>query len=38
MDDKNIILCRCEDLTREAILQCIESGCRTIDELSLIHI
>ncbi len=33
MDDKNIILCRCEDLTREAILQCIESGCRTIDEI-----
>ncbi len=33
MDDKNTILCRCEDLTRETILQCIESGCRTIDEI-----
>lgn len=33
MDDKNTILCRCEDLTREAILQCIASGCRTIDEI-----
>lgn len=33
MDDKNIILCRCEDLTREEILRCIEAGCRTIDEI-----
>ena len=33
MDDKNTILCRCEDLTRETILACIESGCHTIDEI-----
>ena len=26
MDDKNTILCRCEDLTRENILDCIRAG------------
>ena len=31
MDDKNTILCRCEDLTREDILKCIQDGYRTID-------
>lgn len=36
MDDKNTILCRCEDLTRERILDCIESGCTTIDEIKRI--
>ncbi len=33
MADKDIILCRCEDITRERILQCIEQGYRTIDEI-----
>lgn len=32
-DDKNTILCRCEDLTREAILDCIRAGFCTIDEI-----
>lgn len=30
------IVCRCEDLTRERILECIEQGCRTIDEIKRI--
>ena len=34
MDDKNTILCRCEDLTREDILKCIQDGYRTIDEIT----
>lgn len=33
MDDKSTILCRCEDLTREDILKCIQDGYRTIDEI-----
>ena len=33
MDDRNTILCRCEDLTRERILACIEEGYQTIDEI-----
>ena len=33
MDDKNTILCRCEDLTRETILACIKAGYCTIDEI-----
>lgn len=33
MADKDIILCRCEDITRERILQCIEEGYQTIDEI-----
>ena len=33
MADKDIILCRCEDITRERILQCIEQGYQTIDEI-----
>ncbi len=33
MDNKNTVICRCEDVTREDILHCIESGCRTIDEI-----
>lgn len=36
MDNKNTILCRCEDLTRERILECIEGGCTTIDEIKRI--
>ncbi|MGI6053416.1 MAG: (2Fe-2S)-binding protein [Clostridium sp.] len=36
MSEKDTILCRCEDLTRERILECIESGCRTIDEIKRI--
>ncbi len=33
MADKDIIICRCEDLTREKILACIAEGYRTIDEI-----
>ena len=33
MDDRNTILSRCEDLTRERILACIEEGYQTIDEI-----
>lgn len=33
MNDRETILCRCEDLTREMILDCIKDGCRTIDEI-----
>lgn len=33
MENKDIIICRCEDLTREAILECIEAGYCTIDEI-----
>ena len=33
MDNKNTLLCRCEDLTRETILKCIEDGYCTIDEI-----
>ncbi len=36
MDNKNTIVCRCEDLTRETILECIQAGCRTIDEIKRI--
>jgi NAD(P)H-nitrite reductase large subunit len=28
-----IIICRCEDVTREDIIREIENGCRTLDEL-----
>ncbi|MCJ7836533.1 (2Fe-2S)-binding protein [Cuneatibacter sp. NSJ-177] len=33
MSENATILCRCEDLTREQILECIEGGCHTIDEI-----
>ena len=33
MADKDIILCRCEDITREMILECIEQGYQTIDDI-----
>ncbi|MDD6213159.1 MAG: (2Fe-2S)-binding protein [Clostridiales bacterium] len=33
MADKDIIMCRCEDITRERILECIAQGYRTIDEI-----
>lgn len=36
MDNSNVILCRCEDVTREKILECIENGYRTIDEIKRI--
>jgi bacterioferritin-associated ferredoxin len=32
MADQTII-CRCEDITREQLLQVIDEGCRTIDEI-----
>lgn len=32
-DNKECIVCRCEDITREKILECIEEGYRTIDEI-----
>jgi len=31
-DDK-IMICRCEDVTREMILECIKAGYNTIDEI-----
>ncbi len=31
--DKDIIVCRCEDITREKILECIAQGLTTIDEI-----
>ena len=33
MADKDILICRCEDITREMILDCIKEGYRTIDEI-----
>ena len=33
MDNNNTLLCRCEDLTRETILKCIEDGYCIIDEI-----
>lgn len=33
MADRDIIICRCEDITRERILQCIADGYETIDEI-----
>ena len=33
MADKDCIVCRCEDITRERILQCIQDGYYTIDEI-----
>ena len=37
MADNNIILCRCEDLTKEELRRVIEEyGCRTIDEVKRI--
>jgi len=35
-ENKDIMICRCEDLTREMILQCIEAGATTIDEIKRI--
>jgi len=31
--DAEILVCRCEDVTREAILACINDGYETIDEI-----
>lgn len=31
--DKDVIICRCEDITREQIRECIAKGYRTIDEI-----
>jgi len=31
--DSNIIICRCEDVTREMVLECIAKGYRTLDEI-----
>ena len=37
MADNNVILCRCEDLTKERLRQVIEDyGCQTIDEVKRI--
>lgn len=33
MSENNTIICRCEDLTKERIQECIQAGCRTIDEI-----
>ena len=31
--DSDIMICRCEDVTREQILQCIADGYETLDEI-----
>jgi len=31
--DKETIICRCEDITREKVLECIADGYRTLDEI-----
>jgi len=31
--DTEIMICRCEDVTRQQILDCINAGYRTIDEI-----
>ena len=31
--DNETIICRCEDITREKILECIAEGYRTLDEI-----
>lgn len=31
--DTNTLVCRCEDITRERILQCIADGYETLDEI-----
>lgn len=33
MKDQNTLVCRCEDITRERILQCIADGYETLDEI-----
>lgn len=33
MANKDILMCRCEDITREEILECIKDGYCTIDEI-----
>lgn len=35
-ENKDIIICRCEDITREKIIKCIEDGYCTIDEIKKI--
>lgn len=35
-ENKDTIICRCEDITREQILQCIKDGYCTIDEIKKI--
>jgi len=32
-NDTETIICRCEDVTREKVLECIAEGYRTIDEI-----
>jgi len=34
--DSEIIICRCEDITRERILECIANGYMTINEIKRI--
>lgn len=36
MNKQETILCRCEDITREQILACLEEGYQTIDEIKRI--
>ena len=31
--DGQIMVCRCEDVSREMILDCIAKGCETLDEI-----
>ena len=34
--DSEIIVCRCEDITRERILECIADGYETLDEIKCV--
>lgn len=36
MNKQETILCRCEDITREQVLACLEEGYQTIDEIKRI--
>ncbi len=33
MSDKDIIICRCEDITREDVRKCLENGFTTVDDI-----
>ena len=35
-EDSKIMICRCEDVTREDVLACISAGYNTIDEIKRI--
>ena len=31
--DSEMIICRCEDITREEVHECISDGCKTLNEI-----